>query len=352
MAALVSAANPADMTLIVHPLNMVAFDKNIIYAGGTTSAFVAPVANPRIDLLVYSTTSSDIAVRAGTEAGSPTAPTPSTGDVVLCSIYHRVGETTIEERDDSTNGYIKSWYVPSIYQGAWLPGDIKVSSAYTVASGWLRCDGSAVSRATYSALFSSLAPTIGTCTISIASPGVVTKASHGLNIGDAIYFSTTGTLPTGLSPNTIYYIISAGFGANSFQVSATRGGAAINTTNTHSGVHTLFYCPFGLGDGSTTFNVPNFKGKVLAGYDTTQTEFANLGYAYGEKTHVLTVAELAAHTHPPLAPNTSFTGTSNGGPTLTSSSGYGNVATTGSTGSDTGHNTIQPTLSINYLIKT
>jgi len=348
IAALVKASNPADMTLIVEPLNMAGFDQNILYAGGTTSAFVAPVSNPRIDLVVYSTTASALAVRTGTEAGSPSAPIPTAGDVVLCSVYHRVGETSIADRDAGSNGYIKSWYIPSIYDGAWLPGDIKSTSSYTVPTGWLRADGSAVSRSTYAALFSAVNPTIGTCTISIASPGVITKATHGLNIGDAIYFTTTGTLPTGLTANTLYYIITAGFGAGSFQVSATRGGSVVNTSNTQSGVHTLFYCPHGLGDGSTTFNVPNLKGRVIAGYDTTKTSFANLGYAYGEETHQLTVGELATHTHPAYGQTFVNPGGSGG-----NSGGYadGTLAATGSTGSNTAHNNVQPTLTLNFLVK-
>jgi hypothetical protein len=78
-----------------------------------------------------------------------------------------------------------------------------------------------------------------TVTITIASPGVVSATAHGLGIGDPIKFSTTGALPTGLTAGTTYYVISAGFGANSFQVSASAGGAAIDTTGSQSGVHTI-----------------------------------------------------------------------------------------------------------------
>lgn len=59
------------------------------------------------------------------------------------------------------------------------------------------------------------------------------------------------------------------------------------------------YCPFGLGDGSTTFNLPNFKGSVPVGLDTTQAEFLAIGKTGGEKTHLNTSAEsgVPAHTH-------------------------------------------------------
>jgi len=76
-------------------------------------------------------------------------------------------------------------------------------------------------------------------TISIASPGVITLTAHGFNIGDGVQFTTTGTLPTGITAGTIYYVISAGYTANAFEISATLGGAAVNTTGSQSGTHSL-----------------------------------------------------------------------------------------------------------------
>lgn len=74
-------------------------------------------------------------------------------------------------------------------------------------------------------------------TISNATPAVITKAAHGYAIGDTVVFSTTGALPTGLTAGTVYYIISAGFTANAFEVSLTSGGVAINTSSAGSGTH-------------------------------------------------------------------------------------------------------------------
>lgn len=76
-------------------------------------------------------------------------------------------------------------------------------------------------------------------TISIAAPGVVSYTAHGLQAGAPLKFSTTGLLPTGLLPDTLYYVIAAGLTANAFQLSATKGGAAINTSGTQSGVHSI-----------------------------------------------------------------------------------------------------------------
>lgn len=75
-----------------------------------------------------------------------------------------------------------------------------------------------------------------TVTITIASPGVVSWASHGLPDGTPVYLTTTGALPTGLAVNTIYYVVNGASGT--FQVSASVGGAPIVTSGSQSGTHT------------------------------------------------------------------------------------------------------------------
>jgi hypothetical protein len=74
-----------------------------------------------------------------------------------------------------------------------------------------------------------------TVTISNASPALVTWTAIGLDEKDPVMFSTSGSLPTGLSINTIYYIRNKT--ANTFNVSATPSGALINTTSAGSGTH-------------------------------------------------------------------------------------------------------------------
>jgi microcystin-dependent protein len=143
-------------------------------------------------------------------------------------------------------------------------GDLKWSARRVASSGWLLANGSAVSRTTYASLFAAIAPSLGAVTVTLATPGVFTLTAHGLTVGDSIYLTTTGALPTGLSANTLYYVVSTP-DANTFTVSATQGGSAINTSGSQSGTHTLWYCPYGLGDGSTTFNLPDGRGRGLVG---------------------------------------------------------------------------------------
>lgn len=82
----------------------------------------------------------------------------------------------------------------------------------------------------------SLAPN-STVTITIATPGVITWNAHGRSANDPIVLVTLGTLPTGLTNNGVVFVSASGLGANSFQVSATPGGAVINTTGAQSGTH-------------------------------------------------------------------------------------------------------------------
>ena len=85
------------------------------------------------------------------------------------------------------------------------------------------------------ASFSTLTKT--TFTVTIASPGVFSATAHGLSAGDKVSLLTTGTLPTGLNNVTQYFVISAGLTANAFEVSATSGGTAINTSGSQTGTH-------------------------------------------------------------------------------------------------------------------
>lgn len=78
-----------------------------------------------------------------------------------------------------------------------------------------------------------------TVTVTLASPGVFTLNNHGLRLNDTVFLTTTGALPTGLAAGTIYWVTSTSLSANTFTLSTTPNGAAINTSVSQSGVHTL-----------------------------------------------------------------------------------------------------------------
>jgi hypothetical protein len=77
-----------------------------------------------------------------------------------------------------------------------------------------------------------------TVTMTIATPGVITDTAHGFSAGQAVAFITTGTMPTGITAGTFYYVVSPT--TNAYSVSATVGGSAIATSGTQSGVHTRY----------------------------------------------------------------------------------------------------------------
>lgn len=83
-----------------------------------------------------------------------------------------------------------------------------------------------------------VAASLGTATISIAAPAVVTRTAHGLANGARVYLTTTGALPTGVVASQLYFVVNSA--ANTFQIANTSGGAAVSTSGTQSGTHTLY----------------------------------------------------------------------------------------------------------------
>lgn len=68
----------------------------------------------------------------------------------------------------------------------------------------------------------------------------LTATAHGLSAGDTVIFETDGTIPTGLTADTQYYVISSGLTADVFKVSATLGGSAIDITNAQTSSNHAF----------------------------------------------------------------------------------------------------------------
>lgn len=73
-------------------------------------------------------------------------------------------------------------------------------------------------------------------------------------------------------------------------------GQALSRT-TYAALFAVIGTTYGAGDGSTTFNVPNLRGRVPVGLDTGQAEFNVMAESGGAKTHTLTTAEMPSHTH-------------------------------------------------------
>lgn len=76
-------------------------------------------------------------------------------------------------------------------------------------------------------------------------------------------------------------------------------GTASGNRTTHAALFAVISTTYGAGDGSTTFGLPNLRGRVPVGRDVSDAMFDALGEVGGEKTHLLTAAESGtpAHTH-------------------------------------------------------
>jgi hypothetical protein len=72
-------------------------------------------------------------------------------------------------------------------------------------------------------------------TVTIASPGVWTRNSHGFVANDQVALSTTGALPTGYTAGTTYFVRNPT--TNTFELASISGGTSINTSGTQSGIH-------------------------------------------------------------------------------------------------------------------
>lgn len=126
-------------------------------------------------------------------------------------------------------------------------------------------------------------------------------------------------------------------------------GSAVSRT-TYASLFAVIGTSYGSGDGSTTFNLPNLKGRVPVGYNSSETEFDTMGETGGEKKHTLIIDEMPSHKH-----NINYAPPA-------SSGGQGNAYVYGTkeddnnamilaAGGDQPHNNLQPYQVVCYIIK-
>jgi microcystin-dependent protein len=161
-------------------------------------------------------------------------------------------------------------------------------------------------------------------------------------------FNNIQTVPTG--------VISA-FGGSSSNIPSgwlLCDGTAVSRS-TYATLFALIGTTYGAGDTTTTFNLPNLKGRVPVGRDNTQTEFDVLGETGGDKTVTLTEAQMPYHTHslnPGQIVGTGSGGTNNYAPTGNNPQTATTIGYAGGSGGVTqAHPNLQPYLVINYIIK-
>ncbi len=137
-------------------------------------------------------------------------------------------------------------------------------------------------------------------------------------------------------------------------------GTAVSRT-TYADLFALLGTTWGSGDGSTTFNLPDFRDRNLIGDGTLPGGTARtVGQTGGEETHTLNVNELPAHHHQEQAGD----GSGNIHPLYYGAGGAGNysiypVSTTvtgalytANYGGDAPHNNMAPFGVVRWIIKT
>jgi microcystin-dependent protein len=352
-----------------------------------------------------------VQVKTGVAAttGTQVTPSPDAGFTGLYAVTVANGQTTI------TSGNIAQ-LMTAPFIGTKLPGVLAA-----IQSG----------ASTYTADTSSSANTI-----TVAFTPAITSLTDGLKVRVKVANTNTGSMvmntnglgnvavvnPDGSTPgagafaaNGIYDLIYDANGTRwqSLSISASTAspiptgsvmdyagasaptgwllcfGQAISRT-TYSALFALLSTTYGVGDGSTTFNLPDYRGRVGAGVDnmggsaagnittTSGITGTTLGSAGGEQTHALVTGELASHTHTATVTDSGHThivsnykeiagssggtsdkynsdGNAEGGavadPT-TQSATTGITVANSNTGSGTAHNNLQPTIMINKIIKT
>jgi microcystin-dependent protein len=135
--------------------------------------------------------------------------------------------------------------------------------------------------------------------------------------------------------------------------------------STYAALFAVLGTTYGAGDGSTTFAVPDLRGRVIAGQDDMGGTSANrltnqsggldgdvLGATGGAETHQIVTSEMPSHSHN-FTYNQNDVDSSGGAKRAQNISTSGNniSVTTTSVGGDSAHNNVQPTIILNYIIK-
>lgn len=254
--------------------------------------------------------------------------------------------------------------VGTIYPERGLIGEIKSYAGISLPTGFLWCDGSAISAVTYNTLLGVIGGAFGfnvtgTNFISaVSGSSTLTAASSSPTLGSWILLSGAGTIfnftmPPGLNNRNFVplYVLTRPT-STTFTVSLTESGPALVASATGSG-----------GVSAYEFILPDLRGRVPVGRDNMGGSAADrleslasdgelLGETGGADTHTLDTTEIPAHTHTVNnASHLGFVG-SGGAATVSGGSTFANSSTSlNSAGGGGAHNNLAPLQIVNYIVR-
>jgi microcystin-dependent protein len=322
--------------------------------GGTTNQTHAVRETVRMNYTAQHQTEIDDAINAIVAGGAVDASTTNKG-ISKLSVAPASATEPIAIGDNDPRVGTQSNLVTTDEKAflSTVTGMLFMYGAATAPTGFLLCNGAAVSRTTYADLFAVTSTSYGVgdgsttfnvpdlrssfpvgygqktkaftfldAAVNVSTNVITVTSNKFLYTGQAVVLSTSGVLPAGLSATT-YYII---------YVSDTTIKLATSRANADDGTAVDITAAAGGGTHTLTLTL-------------TSRALADEG---GEESHTIQTEELASHTHPlydySIGSDTVITGDGSGA--------YSSGQNTAATGGDTPHNTMPPFVTVNYIIKT
>jgi microcystin-dependent protein len=313
-----------DMTLFVED-GIAHIDGTVVkWAGGNSPAFTAPASNNRIDLLSLKLDGT-LEIIQGVSAASPSVPDYPTSRFVICEVFLRSTATSIKNDDDATNGYVSRDSRGLVWSGGLMPIGAIVSWLKTFAQ---RSTGTNTSTSANKLINSA-----------------ATFQTDGVKIGEIVENNTDGTFAyvTAVDSQTQLSLSADIFLATSKTYFVWKTPRLPENWAECNGQT--------LSDTGSPYNgvvIPNLNG-ASAGTKRFLRGSTRSGATGGEDTHVLTIAELAAHTH--SSPNDCGAGAPGSGNAYAYSGGQGGAHNVSTTGSDTAHENRPPYYEVLWIIK-